>query len=71
MTEENVDLPLHTENEKNYELIALSWKIMGEFLCIKDRYGSLLHKSEISGLVMAGYWWLRVITGWLWVTPIF
>ena len=43
MTEEKVDLPLQTESEKNYQLIALFCQIMGEFLCIKYRYGWLLH----------------------------
>ena len=52
MTEEKVDLPLQllqTESEKNYELVALFWQITGELLCIKYRYGWLLHKSEING----------------------
>ena len=55
MTEEKVDLPLQTENEKNYEVIALFWQITGEFLCIKYLYGWLLHKSETNG-------WLLVVT---------
>ena len=63
MTEEKVDLPLKTESEKKYELIALFWQIMGEFLCIKYRYGWLLHKSEINGWLLLVTGWLRVITG--------
>ena len=63
MTEEKVDLPLQTESEKNYERIALFWHITGELLCIKYRYGWLLHKSEINGWLWLVTGWLRVITG--------
>ena len=56
MTKKKVDLPLQTESEKNYELIALFWQITGKFLCIKYRYGWLLHKSETN-------WSLWLVTG--------
>ena len=61
MTEEKVDLPLQTESEKNYELVALFWQNTGE----------LLHKSEINGWLWLVTGWLQVISGCLWVIPIF
>ena len=55
MTEEKVDLPLQTKREK-LRTYCTFWQITGEFLCIKYRYGWLLHKSEING-------WLWLVTG--------
>ena len=53
-----MDLPLQTESEKNYELIALFWQIMGELSIIMGGYC-------INQKLMGGYGWLWLVTGWL------
>ena len=70
MTEEKVDLPLQTESEKNYELIALFWQITGSSCVSSTVMGGYCINPKLK-VVMAGYWWLRLITGWLWVIPVF
>ena len=54
MTEEKVDLPLQTESEKNYELIALFGKLRVSY-CVSS---IVMGGYCINQKLMGGYGWL-------------